>query len=120
MQQKRKRRITSSPRFLAAQRPGAGASDQEVLSAVVEHYVRCLARNEKAREMLGSLGVDDKTAAACRVGYSDRSLGPSLPARQLKRGGELRAQLTRLGLYRPSGHEHFVGCLVVPVTKCRR
>ena len=46
---------------------------------------------------------------------SDRSLGPGLPGRQWKRGGELRAQLVRLGIYRPSGHEHFVGCLVVPV-----
>jgi hypothetical protein len=32
------------------------------------------------------------------------------------RAGELRSQLARLGLYRASGHEHFVGCLVVPVT----
>ena len=66
--------------------------------------------------MLGSLGVDDETAVAFRVGYSDRSLGPALPGRQWKQGGELRSQLTRLGLYRTSGHEHFVGCLVVPVT----
>ena len=116
MHKREKGEVASSPRFLAAQGLERGASDQEVLSAVAEHYVRCFANSEKAREMLGSLGVDDKTAAACRVGYSDRSLGPSLPARQLKRGGELRAQLTRLGLYRPSGHEHFVGCLVVPVT----
>jgi hypothetical protein len=78
--------------------------------------MHCLARSEKAREMLGSLGVDDETAVAFRVGYSDRSFGPTLPVRQLKRGGELRSQLTGLGVYRPSGHEHFVGCLVVPVT----
>ena len=97
-----------------------GASDQEVLSAVVEHYVRCFASSEKAREVLGSLGVDDKTAVAFRVGYSDRSLGPSLPARQLKRGGELRVSahparsLPSLGpraLRRLSGRAHH---------KCRR
>ena len=93
-----------------------GASDQEVLSAVVEHYMRCLASSEKATEMLGSLGIDEQASVDFRVGYSDRSLGPALPVRQLKRGGELRSQLTRLGLYRASGHEHFVGCLVVPVT----
>jgi hypothetical protein len=90
-------------------------SDQEVLRAVVEHYCRCLAGSDKAREALLSLGVDDETARAFRVGFSDRSLGPGLPGRQWKRGAELRAQLVRLGIYRPSGHEHFVGCLVVPV-----
>ncbi len=106
----------SAPRHLVAQELRPGASDQEVLNAVVEHYVRCLASSEKAREMVGSLGVDDQTALAFRVGYSDRSLGPGLPGRQWKQGGELRSVLTRLGLYRASGHEHFVGCLVVPVT----
>ena len=106
----------SAPRHVVAQGLERGGSDQEVLNAVVEHYVRCFASSEKAREALGSLGVDDQTAVAVRVGYSDRSLGPALPGRQSKQGGELRSALTRLGLYRPSGHEHFVGCLVVPIT----
>ncbi|HUC14782.1 MAG TPA: hypothetical protein VMS00_10055 [Acidimicrobiales bacterium] len=108
--------VGPAPRHVVGQRLQSRASDQEVLSAVVEHYVNCLASSEKAKEALGALGVDEQTAVAFRVGYSDRSLGPALPVRQLKKGGELRSQLTRLGLYRPSGHEHFVGCLVVPVT----
>jgi hypothetical protein len=95
--------------------PGAG--DQEVLAAVVAHYCAALAANDKARGALAGLGVDEETAMAFRVGFSDRSLGLALPGRQWKQGGELRAQLTRLGIYRPSGHEHFVGCLVVPVMR---
>jgi len=106
----------SAPRHVVAQELRPGASDQEVLNAVVEHYVRCFAKSERAADALSALGVDDQTAVAVRVGYSDRSLGPALPGRQWKQGGELRSQLTRLGLYRASGHEHFVGCLVVPVT----
>ena len=96
-----------------------GASDQDVLGAVVEHYVRSLAGRDKARGALAGLGVDEETARAFRVGYSDRSLGPALPGRQWKQGAELRSQLTRLGVFRPSGHEHFVGCLVVPVSNTK-
>jgi len=92
-----------------------GASDQEVLAAVVAHYCTALAGNDQAGEALCAWGVDEATALALRVGYSDRSLGRALPSKQYKHGAELRAQLARLGVYRSSGHEHFVGCLVVPI-----
>jgi hypothetical protein len=113
--QKRYWKGLPAPGGLVAKDLAPGANDQEVVCAVVEHYCAALAGNDKARRALAALGVDEETAQAFRVGYSDRSLGPALPGRQWKQGGELRSQLTRPGLYRPSGHEHLVGCLVVPV-----
>ena len=38
-----------------------------------------------------------------------------LPEKNRKAGGEIRARLQKVGLYRESGHEHFAGSLIVPI-----
>jgi hypothetical protein len=50
-----------------------------------------------------------------QLGFSDRMLGPALPDRNRLAGAELRGQLERLGIFRPSGHERMRGSLVVPI-----
>jgi DNA primase len=42
-------------------------------------------------------------------------LGLRLPQKTRKDGADIRARLTRIGIYRESGHEHFNGSLTVPV-----
>jgi hypothetical protein len=59
--------------------------------------------------------VDDALADELRIGFANRTLGYRLPEANRKDGAKLRDQLMRLGLYRSSGHEHFRGCMVVPV-----
>ncbi len=49
------------------------------------------------------------------LGFANRTLGLRLPQARVKAGGELRTRLQGLGVLRESGHEHFNGCLVVPV-----
>ncbi len=52
---------------------------------------------------------------AHRLGFANRTLGLRLPAARVKAGLELRGRLQKTGLIRETGHEHFNGCLVVPV-----
>ncbi|UUZ57409.1 hypothetical protein LP419_38600 [Massilia sp. H-1] len=51
-----------------------------------------------------------------KLGYANRTLGLRLPEKNRKAGAEIRARLEKVGIYRESGHEHFNGSLVVPVT----
>ena len=50
-----------------------------------------------------------------KLGASDRTLGYGLPLRDRKDGAVIRDRLVKLGVYRESGHEHFSGCLVIPI-----
>ncbi len=92
-----------------------GADDQTVLAAVAAHYQARLAENPAALELLARYGINAPTAAAWGVGVADRTLGLRLPARNRVHGAELRAQLIRLGVLRPSGHEALTSCVVVPL-----
>ncbi|MGO9333778.1 MAG: hypothetical protein ACLQCU_06980 [Acidimicrobiales bacterium] len=93
----------------------AGASEAELVAAVVEHYRQCLFASEAGREALLRLGIGISVAKRFSLGLSDRSLGLRLPERKTKAGRRLRESLISLGIYRSSGHEHFVGSIVVPV-----
>jgi DNA primase len=64
----------------------------------------------KARGLTHPLLID-----TFRLGVADRTLGLRLPNRQRADGAAIRERLNRLGLYRDTGHEHFNGCLVIPV-----
>ena len=66
----------------------------------------------------GSRGLTGSLAEAIdtfKLGYADRTLGLRLPDKQRKAGADIRTRLERIGIYRESGHEHFNGCLIVPV-----
>ncbi len=93
----------------------SGADDQAVLATVAAHYQARLAETPTALELLARCGIDEPTATAWGVGVADRTLGLRLPERNRVHGAELRAQLMRLGVLRPSGHEALRSCVVVPL-----
>lgn len=90
-------------------------TDEALFEAVLSHYEQRLSVSEVAGPALAGMGITDAVTQRFRVGYADRTLGLRLPERKRVGGRALRSQLVGLGLYRRSGHEHFVGCLTVPV-----
>jgi DNA primase len=50
-----------------------------------------------------------------RLGFSNRSLNYHLPDKNRVEGARQRGRLEELGIFRESGHEHFVGSLVIPI-----
>ena len=92
------------------------ADDQAVLQQVVGYYHETLKGSPEALAYLKARGIDHPEAVErFRLGYANRTLGYSLPVKQVKAGAEIRGRLQKVGLYRESGHEHFTGSLVIPV-----
>lgn len=92
------------------------ADDQTLFKQVLDYYQERLKENPAALDYLASRGIKSEEALKTfRIGYADRTLGLRLPMKNRKDGQEIRERLTRLGLYRDTGHEHFNGCLVFPI-----
>ena len=92
------------------------ADDQTLLRQVIDYYQERLQQTPAALEYLKKRGIDSADAiAAFKLGFADRTLGLRLPNKQRVAGADIRERLTRLGLYRESGHEHLNGCVVFPI-----
>ena len=92
------------------------ADDATVLRQCIDYYHDTLKRHPEGLDFLKRRGIDHPDAIdTFRLGFANRTLGLTLPVKQLKNGAAIRAQLERIGLYRSSGHEHLNGSLVVPV-----
>lgn len=92
------------------------ADDAAVLRQSIDFYHDTLKRQPEGLEFLKRRGIDHPDAIATfRLGFANRTLGLTLPVKQVKDGAAIRSQLERIGLYRSSGHEHLNGSLVVPV-----
>ncbi len=92
------------------------ADDQKLLAQIVEFYQRALTASQEALDYLRKRGISNgQVVDQFRIGYADRTLGPILPSNHFKAGRALRERLTRLGIIRGSGHEHFNGCVVFPI-----
>ena len=95
------------------------ADDAALMRQVIDYYHERLmsaATGAPARAYLKQRGLDDEALLKrFRIGFADRSLGLRLPQKNRAAGAEIRARLTKLGLYRDTGHEHFNGCLIVPI-----
>ncbi|MCP5210682.1 MAG: toprim domain-containing protein [Hahellaceae bacterium] len=90
--------------------------DQALLQRVILFYHETLKQSPEALEYLESRGLNDpELIDHFKLGYANRTLGPTLPNKQRKAGAEIRQRLESIGLYRASGHEHFNGSLVIPV-----
>jgi len=75
-----------------------------------------LKQSASARAYLASRGLDgDELIDRFQLGFADRTLGLRLPDKNRQAGQMLRSRLTQLGLWRDSGHEHFNGCITVPL-----
>lgn len=93
-----------------------GLDDAELLEAVLAHYRAALGEATAVHAWLVEHGVrHGEIVERFGLGFSDRTLGLSLPITARAAGRELRGRLQRLGVLRSSGHEQFRGCLVVPV-----
>jgi DNA primase len=93
-----------------------GAADDELLGQVTGYYHRVL---KESADVLGYLAKrkigHPEALGAFRLGYADRTLGLRLPDKRRREGAEIRGRLEALGIFRPTGHEHFAGSLVIPV-----
>ncbi len=92
------------------------AEDAKLLRQVVDYYHQSLKASPEALAYLEKRGIASSEAIDhFRLGFANRTLGYRLPAKNRREGAAIRGQLQRLGLFRPSGHEHFNGSLVIPV-----
>ena len=94
----------------------ADAHDAELLDRVVGYYHETLRASTEAQAFLSSRGLGHaEMVETFRLGFANRTLGYRLPSKTTREGVEVRERLTRLGVIRSSGHEHFNGSLVVPI-----
>ncbi len=94
----------------------AEADDATLFAQVVGYYHERLKQSPAALAYLKSRGLDaPEVIDRYQLGFADRTLGLRLPEKNRVEGAKLRTRLTQLGLYRESGHEHFNGCIVVPL-----
>jgi DNA primase catalytic core len=92
------------------------ADDQQLLAQVIGYYHDTLKASPEALAYLESRGIRSQEAIGrFRLGFANRTLGLRLPESNRKTGAEIRERLTRIGILRQSGHEHFNGSLVIPV-----
>jgi len=92
------------------------ADDQALLRQAIGYYHETLKQAPEALAYLKGRGIDHPEAIErFKLGFANRTLGYSLPMKQVKAGGEIRGRLAKLGIYRESGHEHFTGSVVIPV-----
>ncbi|MGH9184890.1 MAG: toprim domain-containing protein, partial [Acidimicrobiales bacterium] len=90
--------------------------DRELLGEVVGFYHQTLRESPDAIGFLERRGIAHPEAVErFRLGFANRTLGYRLPQKNRQAGADIRGRLQRLGILRPSGHEHFTGSLVVPV-----
>jgi DNA primase len=90
--------------------------EQEALDQVIGYYHETLLASPEALAYLERRGIASRELIEChRLGFANRTLGLRLPEKTRKVGAELRGRLQKIGLLRESGHEHFNGCLVVPI-----
>ena len=91
--------------------------DPQLIAQVADFYGRALKQSSEALAYLRDRGVTNGDALdVFRIGYADRTLGLTLPVKQVRAGKSIRDRLQTLGLYRGSGHEHFNGCVTFPIT----
>jgi DNA primase catalytic core len=92
------------------------ADDAALLAETIDYYHERLKQSPEAIAYLAKRGINDQTLIErFKVGFADRTLGLRLPEKNRKAGGEIRARLQKLGLWRESGHEHFNGSIVIPI-----
>ena len=116
------------PSLVASERPKAartpktpvplktGKTDQQILEWVLSYYQETLQQSPEAQEYLKQRGIESpELIQRFRLGFANRTLAYKLPPKSQKAGTALREQLTRLGVFRESGHEHLNGSLIIPI-----
>jgi len=91
--------------------------DQKLLNIVVDYYHQTLKQTPGAQQYLLKRGLQSaEMVERFRLGFSNRSLNYRLQDKNRVEGLHQRTRLEELGVFREkSGHEHFVGSLVIPI-----
>jgi len=90
--------------------------DDALLEQVADFYHQTLLAEAGARAWLEEQGVrTGEVVSHFRLGLANRTLGLRLPKADRKSGAAVRRRMQELGVLRVSGHEHFAGCVVVPL-----
>jgi len=91
--------------------------DQKLLQVVVSYYHDTLKQMPEAQQYLLKRGLKSaEMVEHFRLGFSNRSLNYHLPDKNRAAGAQQRGRLEELGIFRKdTGHEHFVGSLVIPI-----
>ena len=95
------------------------AEDRELMEQTIDYYhERLLSPSGKAaQDYLKKRGIFcEDVIKRFKIGFADRTLGLRLPRKNRQAGKDIRTRLQKVGLIRKSGHEHFNGCLVLPIT----
>jgi len=108
------RKCSTVPRLAPLFHPEDGGA--ELLRQVVEYYHERLLISEAPLNYLKSWGLyHEEAISRFHIGFADRTLGLRLPDKNRKEGAEKRLRLSRLGIMRDSGHEHFTGSVTLPI-----
>jgi len=94
--------------------------DQQALRIVVNYYHETLKNSPdspKVKQYLVQRGLESsEMIERFRLGFANRTLNYHVPNKNRAAGAEIRERLEKLGILREqSGHEHFVGSLVIPI-----
>jgi len=93
------------------------ADDQVLFNQVIEYYHEGLKQNPEAIAYLKKRGLNNSDMIDhFKLGFANRTLGYRLPKANRKTGAAMRGALQRIGLMRNTGHEHFNGSIVFPIT----
>ena len=94
------------------------SDDDTLLGQVANYYHGRLKQTPAALDYLKTRGLDDEGLLQFwQIGFADRTLGLRLQHKNRKEGALIRGRLQELGIFRKSsGHEHFNGSIVIPVS----
>jgi DNA primase len=93
------------------------ADDKKLLDTIVTYYQKRLKENPLAQQYLIERGLKSaEMLDEFRIGLADRSLSYHIPHSRSVDGAAQRGRLIELGILRKdTGHEHFNGCVVIPI-----
>jgi DNA primase catalytic core len=92
------------------------ADDAKLLLQVVNYYHETLKASPDALAYLQKRGLQHpEMLDNFKLGFANRTLGYRLPQSNRVAGNVMRGRLQKLGVIRESGHEHFNGCVVIPI-----
>jgi DNA primase catalytic core len=93
------------------------ADDKQMLETIVSYYQQRFQETPAAQQYLAGRGLQSaEMVERFRIGLSDRSLSYHIPHSRRLDGAAQRKRLIELGILRQeTGHEHFNGCVVIPI-----
>lgn len=90
--------------------------DDVYIQFAFDYYCKRYADSHVAQRFIATSTIPTKQGKKeIRFGLCDRTLGRHIQSARCFEGAAIRGSLQRVGLIRPTGHELFRGCVIVPV-----